>query len=78
MKPVEIAPRIVIDPSIRFGKPTIAGTRVPVELLVGKMAGGMSAEAVADEYGVTRDDVLAALAYAAATLANEQVRALPK
>jgi uncharacterized protein (DUF433 family) len=40
------------------------------------MAAGLSAEQVAEEYGITREDVLAALAYAAKVLAAEQVRAV--
>lgn len=54
----------------------ISGTRVPVDLVVGKLAGGMSSEQVAEEYDLTREDILAALAYAAQALAEEQVRAL--
>ncbi|MBK9262568.1 MAG: DUF433 domain-containing protein [Polyangiaceae bacterium] len=69
-----IAPRISIDPSIRGGRPVIAGTRVPVALLVGKVATGMTPTEVADEYGVAREDVLAALAYAAQLVADEEVR----
>ncbi len=73
---VEIAPRIVVDPEIRFGKPVIKGTRVPVYLLVDQLAGGMTMEEVAEEYGVTMDDVRAALSYAAGVLASEEVRAV--
>ena len=73
---MEIAPRITVDENVRFGKPVIKGTRVPVELLVAKLAGGMSVEDVAEEYGVERDDVLAALAYAARSLGEEQIRAV--
>ena len=72
---VEIAPRIVVDPKVRFGKPVIRGTRVPAELVIGKLAGGMAAEDVADEYGITVEDVRAALQYAASVLAGEEVRA---
>ena len=61
---------------VRFGKPVIEGTRVPVDLVLGKLAAGMTTEAVAEEYGLARDDVLAALAYAARTLAAEEVRAV--
>ena len=57
----EIAPKIVIDPKIRFGKPVIKGTRVPVDLIIGKIAGGMTIEAVAKEYDLKRKDILAAL-----------------
>jgi uncharacterized protein (DUF433 family) len=72
----EIAPRIVVDPDVRFGKPVIKGTRVPVDLVVGKLAAGMTIEAVAEEYGLTREDVLASLSYAARTLAEDQIRAV--
>ncbi len=49
---LEIAPRIVVDPDIRFGKPVIKGTRVPVELVLAKLAGGMTTEQVSDEYEI--------------------------
>jgi len=71
---VEIAPRVVVDPAIRFGKPVIKGTRVPVELVVAKLAGGMTAEEVAEEYAITLEDIQAALSYAARVLAAEEVR----
>lgn len=71
----EIAPRITVDPKVRFGKPVIRGTRVPVDLVVGKLAGGMTQEQVAEEYGITKEDILAVLAYAARTLSEDQVRA---
>ena len=59
----EIAPRIAVDEGIRFGKPVIKGTRVRVDLVVGKLGGGMSIEEVCEEYEITRDDVLAVLSY---------------
>jgi len=71
---VEIAPRVVVDPAIRFGRPVIKGTRVPVELVVAKLAGGMTAEEVAEEYAITLEDIQAALSYAARVLAAEEVR----
>jgi uncharacterized protein (DUF433 family) len=49
--------RIVIDPEIRHGKPVIRDTRVPVELIVGSLAGGMEVDEVAREYGVEKEDV---------------------
>jgi uncharacterized protein (DUF433 family) len=72
---IEIAPDIVVDPKVRHGKPIIKGTRVPVELLIGKLAGGMTAAEVAEEYGIADADVRAALAYAAEVLASEEVQA---
>jgi uncharacterized protein (DUF433 family) len=72
----EIAPRITVDEKVRFGKPVIAGTRVPVDLVVGKLAGGMTVEKVMEEYQILREDVLAALSYAARAVGDEQVRAM--
>lgn len=72
---IEIAPRITVDEQVRFGKPVIKGTRVPVDLLIAQLAGGMSVDEVAREYGVEQEDVLAALAYAAHTLGQEHIRA---
>ncbi len=71
----EIAPRIVVDPGVRFGKPVIQGTRVPGELIVGKLAGGMTPQQVAEEYGLEMEDIGAALSYAAQLVASEEVRA---
>lgn len=70
---MEIATRISIDEKVRFGKPVITGTRVPVDLIIGKLAGGMNYEEVAEEYEITHRDILAALDYAAKTLASEEV-----
>jgi len=72
----DIAPRITVDPGVRFGKPVIKGTRVPVDILVGKMAGGMTCDEVAEAYGVAREDVLAALSYAADSIAHEHIVAV--
>ena len=72
---VQLAPRIIADPNVRFGKPVIEGTRVPVSLVVGKLGGGMTMDEVASEYGLTLEDVRAALSYAAGVLDTEKVRA---
>ena len=73
---VEIAPRIVVDETIRSGKPVIRGTRVPVDLVLGKLAGGMTIDEVMAEYDLAREDVLAALSYAARSIADDEVRAV--
>ncbi len=70
----EIAPQITVDAKIRFGKPVIQGTRIPVDLVVGKLAGGMGIEEVMEEYALTREEVLAALSYAARVVAEEHIR----
>lgn len=75
MSSQELAPRIVVDPEVRFGKPVIRGTRVPVALVVAKLAWGMTAQEVAEEYTLSLEDVRAALGYAASLLAAEEVRA---
>ncbi len=65
--------RIAIDPAIRHGKPIIKGTRVPVEIVLGSLAGGMQIDEIAKEYDLEREDVLAALAYAARMIAEEEI-----
>lgn len=72
----EIAPGITVDQAVRFGKPVLKGTRVPVDLVVGKLAGGMSIAEITEEYELQPGAVLAALAYASQILAAEEVRAI--
>ena len=58
--------RISIDPNICFGKPCIRGTRIWVSLILDFLASGESQDAILAEYPqLTRDDILAALAYGA-------------
>ena len=71
---MEIAPRISVDDKIRFGKPVISGTRIPVDLIIGKLAGGMTYEEVMVEYEIKREDILAALNYAAKTISCEEIK----
>ena len=69
--------RIVIDPAIQHGKPVIRGTRVPVVRILGGLAGGMSMDEIIQEYGVTDEDVRAALAYASEVIEQEEHHPLP-
>lgn len=71
---IEIASRITVDEGVRFGKPVVKGTRVPVDLVLGKLAGGMEMEEVMREYQISREDILAVLDYAAKVLGQEEVR----
>jgi uncharacterized protein (DUF433 family) len=58
--------RISIDPNVCFGKPCIRGTRIWVSLILDFMAAGETQERILEEYPqLTRDDILAALAYGA-------------
>ena len=68
--------RIVIDERIMHGKPVIKGTRVPVDVILGSLAGGMTYEEVEKEYGITREDILAAIEYARKIISEEKVRPL--
>ncbi|MHB8482082.1 MAG: DUF433 domain-containing protein [Nitrospiria bacterium] len=67
---------IVIDPTVMGGKPVIKGTRVPLQVIIGALSGGMSKEEVCKEYRIKIEDIHAALAYAAESLADEKVHAL--
>jgi uncharacterized protein (DUF433 family) len=69
--------RILIDPAIQHGKPVIRGTRVPVVRILGGLAGGMSIAEVTQEYGITEDDVRAALAYASEVIEQKEPHPLP-
>ncbi len=66
--------RIEINPKVMLGKPVIRGTRVPVELILRKLAEGATDADLLDGYPrLTRDDIRAALAYAADSLAHETI-----
>ncbi len=54
----------------------LLGQRIPVNLILGKLAAGMTYEEVMTEYEITREDILAVLDYAAKTLSSEEVKAL--
>jgi uncharacterized protein (DUF433 family) len=69
--------RIVIDPKICHGKPVIRGTRTPVAIVVGSLAGGMSFEQVQREYDLTIEDIRAALKFAGELVDQEQHYPLP-
>ena len=58
--------RIVITPDVRFGKPTVRGTRITVDDVLSYLAGGMSEEEIlADFPQLAREDIRACLAFAA-------------
>ena len=69
--------RIVIEANVHHGKPVIRGTRVPVVRLLGGLAGGLSIDQVAAEYGVTEADVRAALTYASELIEQDEHHPLP-
>ena len=61
---MEVYPGITMDPAIRFGKPCIKGTRIDVATVLGGLAAGEKIEDIEENYRLTRDQVMAALAYA--------------
>jgi len=66
--------RIDINPEVMQGKPVIRGTRVPVELLLRKLAEGATIADLLDAYPrLGMNDIRAALDYAADTIAHETV-----
>ena len=71
------ANRIILDPAIGHGKPLIRGTRVPVTVVVGSLAGGISVEKAQREYDLTADDIRAALNFVADLAEQESFHLLP-
>src|ERR1700736_6627628 len=58
-------PRITLDPEVMVGKPVIRGTRITVELIIGLLAQGWTEQDILTAYPhLTREDILACLAYA--------------
>ena len=70
--------RIEINPAVMLGKPVIRGTRIPVELILRKLGEGATEADLLDAYPrLTREDIQAALAYAADALAHETILLQP-
>lgn len=66
--------RIELNPDVMLGKAVIRGTRIPVELILRKLGEGLDEAELLDAYPrLTRDDIQAALIYAADSLANETI-----
>lgn len=58
--------RIVLEPEVRFGKPTVRGTRITVGDVLSYLAGGMSEDEILTDFPqLSRDDIRACLAFAA-------------
>jgi len=70
--------RIEMNPEVLLGKPVVRGTRIPVELVLRKLGEGASEADLLDAHPrLTREDIRAALAFAADSLAHERIH-LPK
>ena len=70
----KVTERITVNPDILAGKPIIRGTRISVELIVRLLSSNMSIEEILKEYPhLKREDILAALEYAAKRLNREEI-----
>jgi len=66
--------RIEVNPAICSGKPVMRGTRIMVSNILGMVAGGYAVDRVLTAYpDLSREDVSAALEYAAKVVDEEQV-----
>jgi len=69
--------RITMDPEICHGKPVIRGMRYPVELILDLLSSGMSIEEILTEYqDLQREDILAALSFAARLSQSKRIDSL--
>lgn len=71
----EIVPGITADPAHAFGKPVIAGTRVPAAVVLGLLAAGRPDAEICAEYDLSEDQIRAVLRYAAWLAAEHNLRA---
>ncbi len=68
-----VTDRIEINPKVMMGKPVIRGTRLTVELILRKLSEGASESELLEAYPkLKREDIHAAIRYAADTLAHEE------
>jgi len=71
--------RIETNPKVLGGKPVIRGTRIPVEMLLRKLAEGATETLLLEAYpGLKAEDIKAALAYAAESVAHEEIHTLER
>ena len=69
--------RITIDPAVCHGKPCIRGLRYPVETVLEWLAGGMTIDDILADYeDLEREDILAALAFAAKMAQTKRIEPL--
>lgn len=64
--------RITANPKVMLGKPVIKGTRITVELILRKIAGGYSFDEILEMYPhITKEDILACVGYAVSVIESE-------
>lgn len=66
--------RILSDPAVMMGKPVVAGTRIPAELILEKLSAGETFDQIIEAHPrLTREGILAALRFAAQALRADVV-----
>lgn len=72
---MKITDRIEINPKVLHGKPHIAGTRVPVDIILGLLADGLTPEKIIEDHypHITKEDILACIRYAKQMVEEEEV-----
>lgn len=64
--------RITANPKVMLGKPVVKGTRITVELILRKIAGGYSHDEIIEMYShITKEDILASVSYAVSVMESE-------
>jgi uncharacterized protein (DUF433 family) len=72
---MKIADRIEVDPDVCHGKPRVAGTRIPVETILGLLADGLTPREILTKCypDLTEEDILACIRYAQGLVQEEEV-----
>lgn len=66
--------RVAVNPKVMLGKPVIRGTRISVELILRRLAEGATEAEIIESYPhLSKEDIRAAVGYAADALAHESV-----
>lgn len=74
----KVAERIEVNPQIHHGKPVIAGTRIPVHMVLGLLGNGVTPEEIIRDYydHITKEDILACIRYANSLVEEEEIHAI--
>jgi len=69
----ESTERIAVDAAVLHGAPHVAGTRVPVDIILGFLGDGLTPEEIIEQHypHITREDVLACVRYARQAVQEE-------
>lgn len=70
---MELQSHIEVNPGVMMGKPVVKGTRITVEMILESLSAGESVDNLLASYPrLTKDSILAALAFAADALKGEK------